>query len=107
MGAVDSRSQEVTSSSGTFLCARGPSTPSGTGILSLDAPGVPVRNGVYPDVRAGGRSGGIGGSEQRIGKKMDDPGGRPGGPVKRTDGPRNRLGPGRVGRSGTDMSPQS
>ncbi|EFW28004.1 hypothetical protein HMPREF9057_00599, partial [Actinomyces sp. oral taxon 171 str. F0337] len=40
LGAADSRSQEVTSS-GTFLCARGRSTPSGTGILSLDAQDVP------------------------------------------------------------------
>ena len=35
-------------SSGTFLCGRGCSTPSGTGILSPDAWGVPGRNGVHP-----------------------------------------------------------
>ena len=36
---------------GTFLCGRGPSTPSGTGILSPDAWGVPLRDGMHPAAR--------------------------------------------------------
>ena len=35
-------------SSGTFLCGRGRFARPGTGILSLDAPGVPLRSGVHP-----------------------------------------------------------
>ena len=34
--------------SGTFLCGRGRSTPSGTGILSPDAQDVPLRGRVHP-----------------------------------------------------------
>ena len=33
---------------GTFLCGRGRSTPSGTGILSPDAQDVTARGGVHP-----------------------------------------------------------
>ncbi len=36
---------------GTFLRGRGRSTPSGTGILSPDAQGVPLRDGAHPAAR--------------------------------------------------------
>lgn len=45
--------------------------------------------------------------EGGVDKKMGSPGRRMGGPVKRIVDLRNRLGLSRVGRSGTNLSPQS